>query len=299
MLPAQQKALTPGDSPEWRNRLVLAIGRRRWLKRTLLPWLGSTAYLQVIRSLRVYLDAHDLRGPSFYLMKGGPAAFYHYEEHEKALILAQLPERPVFLDVGANIGLFSLFLSRYFEQGRFFAFEPHPRLAGCVRRSAEANCLAIEVVEAAVSDTDGKIDLFLNAQDSGGHSTLSESAGGSKAVSVAAVTLDSFVEKQGLARVDFVKIDVQDAEAAVLRGARRMLEKHRPMMMVELNLEQAEKAPPELPQDYRFRPVDGGGDWFPLTELPGHAARVRATGRIQENYLFSADESSARPDLSG
>jgi FkbM family methyltransferase len=128
----------------------------------------------------------------------------------------------IVLDVGANVGAYTLLFSQWTGQsGRVFAFEPSPSAASSLRRPVELNdARNVEVVEAAVSDREGSAALY----DEGvaGRSSLLALANHRSTTTVKTMTIDRFCGERSLAP-DVVKIDVEGVEVDVLRGARRTL----------------------------------------------------------------------------
>ncbi|MEA2686956.1 MAG: hypothetical protein QOE93_2151, partial [Actinomycetota bacterium] len=128
----------------------------------------------------------------------------------------------VCLDVGANIGLYSLGLSTLAPQGQVYAFEPSPSAHGHLLSNLEVNRAGNVVVSnLAVSDTTGTVRFhdfsFFSAgsfsSDEG--SLLSAESYGSDSFEAATTTLDEFVADRKLDRVDFIKVDVEGAELSV------------------------------------------------------------------------------------
>lgn len=148
----------------------------------------------------------------------------------------------VCIDVGANIGLYSLALSILAPRGVVYAFEPSPSAIGYLRENVRANCVAnVEVSDMAIADRCGTaafqdFSFFSAGSFISDESPLltSESYGSAESV-VSTITLDDFAAGRGLARVDFVKIDVEGAELLVLAGAERVLARDRPMVVLEFN----------------------------------------------------------------
>lgn len=173
------------------------------------------------------LDATDRIQALFYL-----TGFYEHSTILAAQMLLSGSEEhePIVLDVGANVGLFSLQLAQKNPQAKFYAFEPDAknftRLEGNARKIAPHRLLAQQL---AVSDQPrGELEFRRSAEsaESGWGRLHREQplAGGGEIVKVRTTSLDSFIEGQGFARVDLLKIDVEGAEAIVLKGAERSLQ---------------------------------------------------------------------------
>jgi FkbM family methyltransferase len=129
----------------------------------------------------------------------------------------------VALDVGANVGAYAVLLGQWVgASGRVYAFEPSPvAFRGLVRHIAlNAQDGVVTPVAAAVADRDGTGDLIV--ADTAGESRLADGVERGRTMSVPTVRIDSFCAREGL-RPSFIKIDVEGAELAVLRGARETI----------------------------------------------------------------------------
>lgn len=126
-----------------------------------------------------------------------------------------------FVDIGANVGLYSLFVAaRAGDRARILAVEPQPGILERLRFNLAANPAAkVEVLPIALSDHDGTADLVLDANDGGGthldKHTATRGADG-RVVSVPCRTLVAVLMEAGLTAVDALKIDVEGAEDLVL-----------------------------------------------------------------------------------
>ena len=130
----------------------------------------------------------------------------------------------VALDVGANVGAYSVLLGQWVgASGRVYAFEPSPAtFCGLVRHVAlNAQDGVVTPIAAAVTDRDGAGDLIV--AETAGESRLAGSNERARTtLSVPTVSIDSFCAREGL-QPSFIKIDVEGAEVAVLRGARETI----------------------------------------------------------------------------
>jgi FkbM family methyltransferase len=127
-------------------------------------------------------------------------------------------------DVGAHHGYYAIGLGRLVgRSGQVHAFEAFPESAEIARRNVELNGLADHVCvhSIAVGAVEGSAALQLSENGPQNHSLTSALASHGRTLDVAVTTLD--VQLDGLGPPDFVKIDVEGGEAAVLQGAQRLL----------------------------------------------------------------------------
>ena len=143
-----------------------------------------------------------------------------YERLESALVKRHLRCGMTFLDIGANIGYYSLMAAAIGgPSSRIIAFEPNPTCFCSLRKTIMDNRIRqITLENLALSDTAGVSELFLPKQSGNNTATMVSNHGGSP-VSVAAQTLDEYLEAHNIEHVDFVKIDVEGFEPAVISGA--------------------------------------------------------------------------------
>jgi FkbM family methyltransferase len=158
-----------------------------------------------------------------------------YEPHVMRALGRLIGRDAVVFDVGANIGVFALVMSRLAPRGQVFAFEPAAENFGYLEKNLVANGAGNVVAErCAVYDKSGTVPfVFSPASPSGSFVSRDGHAGESQPVE--AVSMDDYVEGRGLPRVDLIMVDAEGAEMAVLRGAARTLAKFRPALLVEVN----------------------------------------------------------------
>lgn len=171
-----------------------------------------------------------------------------FVESEVALLDGLVPPGGVALDVGAEYGLYTLACAdRVGRSGRVIAFEPLPGPNRFVRRAVRwLGARQVQVRRHALGDRAraGTLSLprrrglpvhgraFL-ADDADGPGPNAEFAGEQR-VPVEVRTLDDVVEAERLERVDFVKLDVEGFEPAVLRGAEHTIARFRPRLLIEI-----------------------------------------------------------------
>ena len=160
-----------------------------------------------------------------------------YEKDWTAWMRANIGTGLNVVDVGANLGYYTVLLASLVgPTGRVTACEPDPGNAALLRRSVTENQFAhVQVVEAAVTESDGRATLYQDPAWHGVHSLARENCvnAGDGRVDVATVSLDSLM-RHGIADVDFVKIDAQGAESAIMRGARLLLRQAHARVLMEI-----------------------------------------------------------------
>ncbi|HEV2856125.1 MAG TPA: FkbM family methyltransferase [Thermoanaerobaculia bacterium] len=190
-----------------------------------------------------------LRSRAGFLLSRWPALYARAlrlrrtRDADKLAFLRLVRRGDVVFDVGANNGYYTVLFSHLAgPRGEVHAFEPVPptfeRLEANLGR--EARYGNVRANRTAVGDAVGTARLFLPGEDHGQaslarHREGSWSAGGPVSEHEAPLTtLDAYAAERGVERVDFLKCDVEGAELAVLRGGAGLLERHRPVLHLEV-----------------------------------------------------------------
>jgi FkbM family methyltransferase len=149
-----------------------------------------------------------------------------YEPFETDLVAAHVKKGDVVLDIGANIGYYTLLFARQVgETGRVFAFEPDPVNFSLLKRNVQRNGYRnVELIQKAVAAQTGTLPLYLSDDNRGDHRVY-DSHDGRPSIEIEAVSLDDFFKDFG-GRIDFIKMDIQGAEGGALRGMAGLLRKH-------------------------------------------------------------------------
>jgi FkbM family methyltransferase len=144
----------------------------------------------------------------------------------------------VFVDAGANIGLFSLMAARLVgPTGRVLAVEPGEESLARLDANLALNQLPqVKVIRAALGAEPGAARLFHVplGDDPQAYSLLPES-GATESEAVPVTTLDLLAEQEGLTRLDCFKLDVEGAEPMIIAGSRATLARFRPIVIFEVN----------------------------------------------------------------
>lgn len=136
-------------------------------------------------------------------------------------------EDAVCIDIGANIGVKSLFLSRHCPAGRVIAIEAAPTVADCLAMNIAANeATNVTIEQIAIGGCAGK-GKFVQAS-AYGHL-------GDRGIDVEVTTLPALIDRLNLDRVDFVKIDVEGFELPILQSALDAFNRFETLVLLEMN----------------------------------------------------------------
>jgi FkbM family methyltransferase len=195
----------------------------------LLPAPPAGFYAELPNGGRVFLHHREDIG-LVVLMSGA------FERAETEFAIDQARPGTVAIDVGANVGMFTVPLALAVgPSGRVLTVEPSPDNVARLRSNLELNALENVVVEPiAVGDEAGELVVQL-ASDPGFHSTaeISESRSLDECLTVRAETLDEVWLRAHAPAVSFIKIDTEGNEDAVLRGAEQILRACQPALLLE------------------------------------------------------------------
>ncbi len=146
-----------------------------------------------------------------------PQMYEPPEREELAREIARVGARPfVFVDVGANVGLFSLYVAATAPAARILAIEPEPGNFARLAFNIAANPgVPITPFPLALGDAEGTVQIVLNARDRGGTRVAADGMPG-RGVAVRCRPLLTVVTQAGMTGIDALKIDVEGAEDKVL-----------------------------------------------------------------------------------
>ena len=143
-----------------------------------------------------------------------------------------LQERDVVVDVGANIGVFSIYAANKIgEGGRVLAFEPIKKTRGLLEKNASVNNFSeiISIYPYALGETIKKVTFSVNDEVLG-DSAVEQKVG--RQEDVQQYTLDKFVEDINLKNINFIKADIEGMEREMLKGAERTIKKFKPKLAI-------------------------------------------------------------------
>jgi FkbM family methyltransferase len=175
---------------------------------------GDRYRVAVWDDVEMILDPADCIGGNLAFI---PQLFDRWERH---VIDTYLPRDGVFVDVGANIGAHSLWAAhRVGPEGRVLAYEAEPANFASLKDNIALNRFESIVTPSQVGVADASTTLMLQLNlsgNSGGHSFMAPPDDASDALEVACEPLSKLIDNAGVARIDFIKLDIEGFELRVL-----------------------------------------------------------------------------------
>lgn len=211
------------------------------------PHRGLKYFLRMLRFLKMDQRLFEKKLPQGFCMLLSP--FEHqqqqllwygsYDAHITRYLEKNLKAGETFLDIGANIGYYSLVAGSIDPGIRVIAFEPVRSNFDKLKAHLGKNRLGqADAYPFAVGSTRGKVTIFHAGPDNEGMSALypPENHRGSQE-EVEMIDLDSWELTRSLQKIDLIKIDTEGNEKEVLRGMKELIKKHRPRIILECNPE--------------------------------------------------------------
>jgi len=141
-----------------------------------------------------------------------------FDPEERELLRARLAPGCTFLDIGANIGAYALFVAAFAgPRARLLAVEPQPDVFDRLTYNIGQNPFGtVKAVACAVADKAGELTLFVDPRNRGESSLKIVGTNEGAQIRVPAVTLLDLARSEGITRIDAIKLDVEGAEDLIL-----------------------------------------------------------------------------------
>lgn len=181
-----------------------------------------------ISGIKIYINMRSGAVAKSIIQKG------IYERGTTKLFIKNTKKGAIFVDIGAYCGYYSLIAAKLVgEEGKVFAFEPHPDNYKMLIRTISFNKLNnIVPINKAVSDKTGKTKLFLDT--CGQHTIIYNNVLRKKYLEVETINLDRFFEENKISP-DIIKMDIEGAELLALKGMQRTLKESKNLkLFIEL-----------------------------------------------------------------
>lgn len=196
----------------------------------------------IVNGFKMYLDPTD----ALELRKNKT-----FETFETTLVKKEIKKGDVVLDIGANIGYFTLVFSQIVgTNGKVFAFEPDPNNFALLKKNIENNNLKnVELIQKAVSDVSKPLSLYLCDYNHAQH-RIYPSPRCNKKITVESTIIDEyFSETEFYDKINFVKIDVEGSEYNAIEGMKKTLKSNPRLKML------CEFSPKQI-REYGLKPED-------------------------------------------
>ncbi len=182
------------------------------------------------------------------------AATQRHHRELRPLFAPHIPAGAVVVDIGAHAGQFARLFAAMAPRGHVFAFEPSAYARSVMGPALRFNRIGnVTVVPMGLSDAVGELTLHTpikRGRSLGfGLAHLGAGAGPALDQTIPLTTLDTFAEREGLARLDFIKADVEGWELRSLKGGETTLRRFSPALYLEIDaacLARAGDAPADL-----------------------------------------------------
>jgi FkbM family methyltransferase len=156
--------------------------------------------------------------------------FMHDPEYESKFmqaVITHLPNKRTFVDVGANVGIWSLPMTKHFSN--VVAYEPSKQNIECIKANIPSG---IELREKAVADFNGEAEFSQAEKNCGDGKLVRNGLHLTPNIYVVEVVK---LDEEELIDVDMIKIDTQGWEWDVVKGMKNIIEKYKPWVMIEIN----------------------------------------------------------------
>jgi FkbM family methyltransferase len=202
------------------------IGLRARPRKTMLQMLALRLYRSRVAKAFIRSRIGDHIFPKLYFL------YKHvYEARAVARLRPYINRDSWIVDVGANIGFFTVTFAGWLERGKVLALEPEPENFRRLQTIIAAGALdrRVEARQVAVAECQGLGHLILSQESHADHRL------GETGLPVPLDTLDSIWSELGRPDIRLIKIDVQGAECRVLLGAEALLNACRPALYIEID----------------------------------------------------------------
>jgi FkbM family methyltransferase len=153
-----------------------------------------------------------------------------YEKNTLLKLIGLARKGDTFVDVGANVGAYSLPMSKYLGDGKVIAFEPNPRAIRFLEENIKLNRADNILLEKmGLSDVNEEATLFTPSLTT---ASINKHVGSEEQEKIRLTTLDEYCDTHGIKEIDLMKIDVEGHEYKCLHGARKIIAQSKRMVLV-------------------------------------------------------------------
>jgi len=210
--------------------------------------------------------------------------WYGFYEKESILTWEKfIHEDSMVIDIGANIGYYTLVAARKATRGKIHSFEPTPTSFRALEQNVLLNKLPNVIANpAGISNVNSNEKYYIASPDNSGMSGLMPSENFSGQIEIVEIiTLDHYSQKHDLQKIDFIKIDIEGNELKALQGMQQVLTRFKPIIFIELLEEHLHKFDSSIKEVYDFFKLNGYEPY-----LIEEAGRLKRLYDIRESEMM-------------
>lgn len=253
-------------------------------KRIILPLklTNNAVVWRYVNGIRIKLNLSDWVQTNLFFLG-------EYEKTELDFIMKNIPPDALVIDVGANIGWYALNLSKFLTNGQVMAFEPFSKNHLALVSNIEANQFKnIKVFQIGLGNKNEKLQIRYNSADDNLGMASINLATYDYSEDIEVKRLDDFTSQMDLTKLKFIKMDIEGFEFEALLGMTEILEKHKPLLLIEQDENVLQYKTPEVVEKlddllkaigYKKYWIDGNGDLVRINGL---------TVSETTNYIYKA-----------
>lgn len=238
-------------------------------------------------SIKMFLNVEDIRSAPFSIIAEGP-----YEAFQANLLFKLGQQSKEFLDIGANMGYYTLGMPRINPDLKVHSFEPQPVTYKTLVRNLELNSLSGNVTthNCGLGAENSVLTMFIprfTGSGGGSFANLHVEEGEPEVFETPVYSLDKYLDSQSAP--DLVKVDVEGFEFEVMLGGQETVSRNKPTIVIEL-LRKWMKPFGRHPQDVIDLLVPRGYLVYSIQENGLEAIRIIDDSTIETNFLFIHEE---------
>jgi len=186
----------------------------------------------------IELEIEDWIAQNIYLLG-------NYEKEELMFLEHHLKPDDTFIDIGANIGIYTLLAAKLVEaNGTVISFEPFEKNHAQLLKNIALNGFKnIRAEKKAIDSTSDWMTIFYDPKEANKGMASAYQTGLSEKEKVETISLDQYLNEKEINKVDWIKIDIEGGEYPALLGMKETLQKYKPQIIIELDPEIIAKTP--------------------------------------------------------
>jgi FkbM family methyltransferase len=206
-------------------------------------------------------------------------SFNQYELEDSEMLYRLVKNNDIIFDIGANIGWYSIHLSKKLIGTKIYSFEPIPETFSKLKKNVELNSINnINLVNLPLSNEIQNLIFYYSPSATGASSSVNISEENDiKKLECTTDTIDNFVTNNKIVKIDFIKCDVEGSELFVFQGGIESIKKYSPVIFTEMLRKWALK--------FNYHP----NDIINLLKSMGYKCFYSSNGKLKEIDVILED----------